>query len=114
MSNASANSPTVLPLDTDKTAKLTDQLLSNNLKRQLKAVTELAGSGELGDLVLIDFLKGIDTNHPPVAAGKAYQLLANNESVTVQTFLAEALPRGVVTPSSDQDVARPRTPSMPF
>ncbi|MEM7066676.1 MAG: GUN4 N-terminal ARM-like repeat domain-containing protein, partial [Cyanobacteria bacterium P01_B01_bin.77] len=57
MSNASADSPTALPLNTDKTAKLAEQLFSKNLKRQLSAVTELASADEPGIAILIDFFK---------------------------------------------------------
>ena len=102
MSNASADSPTALPLDSDKTAKLVEQLLSNNLKRQLSAVTELASGNESGISALINFLK--DTGGPSVASGKTYQLLSISESLTAQTFLAEAFPQGVVTPKSDQGI----------
>ncbi|MEM8614279.1 MAG: GUN4 N-terminal ARM-like repeat domain-containing protein [Cyanobacteria bacterium P01_H01_bin.105] len=102
MTNASADSPAALPPDTDKTAKLTEQLLSNNLKRQLSAATELASAGEAGILALINFLK--DTDDPSIAVGKTYQLLSKSDSVVAQTFLAEAFPNGVVMLNSDQGV----------
>ena len=102
MTNASADSSTALPIDNDNTAKLAEQLSSNNLKRQLSAVIELANTGESGILVLINFLK--EASEPSVAAGKAYQLLSSRESVTAQTFLAERYPNGVVTPVSDRGV----------
>ncbi len=102
MTNASADSPTVLPIDNDKTAKFAEQLLSNNLKRQLNAVIELANAGAPGIFILMDFLKNAD--EPSVAAGKAYQLLNTSDSDTAHTFLAETLPDGVVTPASDNDM----------
>ncbi len=107
MTNASADSPTVPPIDNDKidndkTAQLANQLLSNNLKRQLSAVIELANAGDPGISTLIDFLKNAGT--PSVAAGKTYQLLSTSDSVVAQTFLAETLPHGVVSPTSDQGV----------
>lgn len=104
MSNASADSPTAPPPNTDKTAKLAEQLLSNNLKRQLSAVTELASTDESGIAILIDFLKANADNGPSVTAGKAYQVLSTSESVAAQTFLAETLPHGVVTLKSDQGI----------
>lgn len=102
MTNASADSPTALPIDTDATTKLTEQLLSKNLKRQLSAAVELANAGESGILILIDFLKQVD--EPSIAAGKAYQLLNTSDSLAAQTFLAETLPNGVVKPASDLGV----------
>lgn len=101
MTNASADSPTAFPANTDSTGKLAEQLLSNNLKRQLSAITELAAS-DSGVSILIDFLNNIDK--PSTAAGKVYQLLSSSNSVTAQTFLAENLPNGVVTPVSDQEI----------
>lgn len=101
MTNASADSPTALPANTGNTVNLAEQLASNNLKRQLSAVTELASTDESGIEVLIDFLKTmVATDTPSVAAGKAYQLLNVSESLTAQTFLAETLPSGVVTLNS--------------
>ncbi|MEM9265764.1 MAG: GUN4 N-terminal ARM-like repeat domain-containing protein [Cyanobacteria bacterium P01_F01_bin.13] len=102
MSNVSADSSRAIPLDPDKTSKLAEQLLSNNLKRQLSAVTELASTGEPGIDVLINFLKTADV--PSVAAGKAYQLLSTSESITAQTFLADILPNGVVPLMSDRKI----------
>ena len=102
MTNASADSSTALPLDTDNTAKLTEQLLSNNIKRQLSAATELANAGESGIFVLLNFLK--NATEPSVAAGKAYQLLSTCDVLEAQTFLAETCPNGVVTPNSDQGI----------
>ncbi len=104
MSNASADSPTALPPDADKTAKLAEQLLSNNLKRQLSAVTELAGSGEAGVAVLTDFLKAVSTNGPSVAAGKVYQVLSASDSITAQTLIAETFPNGIVPATSERGV----------
>ncbi|MEM1255490.1 MAG: GUN4 N-terminal ARM-like repeat domain-containing protein [Cyanobacteria bacterium P01_H01_bin.21] len=98
----SADSSTALPVDNDNTAKLAEQLLSNNLKRQLSAVKELTDTGESGILILLDFLKAVD--EPSAAAGKIYQLLSISESVTAQTFLAERFPNGVVKPVSDQGI----------
>ncbi|MEM7063990.1 MAG: GUN4 N-terminal ARM-like repeat domain-containing protein, partial [Cyanobacteria bacterium P01_B01_bin.77] len=88
----------------DKTAKLAEQLFSKNLKRQLSAVTELASADEPGIAILIDFFKTSATSEPSAAVGKAYQLLSNSESVAAQTFLAEALPQGVVPLKSEQDI----------
>ena len=104
MSNASADSPTVPPLDADKTAKLAEQLLANNLKRQLSAVTELAGSGESGVAVLTDFLKTVSASGPSVAAGKVYQVLSTSDSVAAQTLIAETFPNGIVPIDSEQGV----------
>ena len=104
MSNVSADFPTAIPPDTGNMVKLAEQLRSNNLKRQLSAVTELVNTGESGLLLLIDFLKEVSTSGPSVAAGKAYQLLCTSESITVQTFLAETLPQGVVMLNSAQSV----------
>ena len=67
----SADSSTALPVDNDNTAKLAEQLLSNNLKRQLSAVKELTETGESGILILLDFLKA--AGEPSAAAGKIYQ-----------------------------------------
>ncbi|MEO0350530.1 MAG: GUN4 N-terminal ARM-like repeat domain-containing protein [Cyanobacteria bacterium P01_A01_bin.15] len=105
MSNVSADFPTAIPPDTGNMVKLAEQLRSNNLKRQLSAVTELLNAGEPGLLLLIDFLKDVSTGGPSVAAGRAYQLLCTSESITVQTFLAETLPQGVVALNSAQSVA---------
>ncbi|MEO0396175.1 MAG: GUN4 N-terminal ARM-like repeat domain-containing protein [Cyanobacteria bacterium P01_A01_bin.137] len=104
MSNVSADSSTAIPLDSDQTSKLAEQLLSKTLKRQLSAVTELASMGESGVAVLINFLKDTTTGESSVAAGKVYQLLSISESVVAQTFLAEAFPNGVVSLISDQGV----------
>ncbi|MEM1241430.1 MAG: GUN4 N-terminal ARM-like repeat domain-containing protein [Cyanobacteria bacterium P01_H01_bin.26] len=104
MSNVSADFPTAIPPDTGNMVKLAEQLRSNNLKRQLSAVTELVNAGEPGLLFLIDFLKEVSTSRPSVAAGRAYQLLCTSESITVQTFLAETLPQGVVDLNSAQSV----------
>lgn len=103
MTNASADSPTVLPVDPDKTSKLAKQLFSDSLKRQLSAVKELATAGDVGIAMLIDFLKTAGESSS-VAAGKTYQLLNASDSVTAQTFLAETLPNGVITLASDQGV----------
>lgn len=105
MTNVSADFPTALPQDADNTVKLAEQLSSNNLKRQLSAVTELVNTGESGLNVLIDFLKTAKAAEtPPVAAGKVYQLLSTSESVTAQTFLAQAFPDGVVPVKSAQNI----------
>ncbi len=102
MTNVSADSPTALPLDNDRTAQLAEQLFSNSLKRQLGAVTELASGGESGVTILIDFLKNID--EPSPAVGKAYQVLSDSDSIAAQTFLAERFPNGVVMPVSDKQI----------
>lgn len=102
MTNVSADSPTALPLDDEKTAKLVEQLLSNSLKRQLGAVTELASGGESGIAALVDFLRNM--SEPSAAAGRVYQVLSNSDSVVAQTFLAERFPNGVVTLVSDQQI----------
>ncbi|MFG6099966.1 GUN4 N-terminal ARM-like repeat domain-containing protein [Leptothoe sp. ISB3NOV94-8A] len=102
MTNASADSPTVIPMDDDKTAKLAEQLRSNNLKRQLSAVTELISAGDSGVTVLMGFLK--EASEPSVATGKTYQVLSTSDSVAAQTFLAEAYPNGVVPAISDKGV----------
>lgn len=102
MSNVSADSPTAIPVDPDKTSKLTEQLRSNNLKRQFSAVTELANIGEPGISILIAFLENKDNCGP--AAGKAYQLLNTSESLTAQTFLATTYPRGIVPLNSAKGV----------
>ncbi|MBT9316038.1 GUN4 domain-containing protein [Leptothoe spongobia] len=102
MSNVSADSPTAIPLDPAQTSKLTEQLLSNNLKRQLSAVTELANTGESGISVLINFLEDVANCGP--AAGRAYQLLSTSDSVAGQTFLAKTYPHGIVPLNSDRGV----------
>ncbi|MEA5466205.1 GUN4 N-terminal ARM-like repeat domain-containing protein [Leptothoe sp. PORK10 BA2] len=101
MSNVSADSPTATPRDSDQTSKLAEQLLSQTLKRQLNAATELASMGESGIAVLINFLKHTANGEVSVAAGKTCQLLSTSESVAAQTFLAEAFPNGIVPVSSD-------------
>ncbi|MEM7793042.1 MAG: GUN4 N-terminal ARM-like repeat domain-containing protein [Cyanobacteria bacterium P01_C01_bin.118] len=100
MSNVSADSPTAIPLDPDKTSKLTEQLRSNTLKRQLAAVAELADAGEPGISVLIDFVKDAANCGP--AAGKAYQLLGISDSIAAQSFVATA--SGVVVVKSERNV----------
>ncbi|NEQ48596.1 MAG: GUN4 domain-containing protein, partial [Leptolyngbya sp. SIO3F4] len=102
MSNVSADSPTAIPLDPNTLSKLTEQLFSKNLKRQLSAVTELANTGESGISVLINFLEGTTDCGP--AAGKAYQTLSISELVSAQTFLAETYPNGIVSLNSDRGI----------
>ena len=102
MTNVSADSPTALPLDDEKTANLIEQLLSKSLKRQLGAVTELASGGEPGIAALVDFLRNM--SEPSAVAGRIYQILSSDDSVMAQTFLAERFPNGVMTPASDQQI----------
>ena len=102
MSNVSADSSTAIPSDANIPSKLVEQLNSNNLKRQLSAVTELVNAGEPGISVLITFLE--DAANCGATAGKAYQLLGTSDSVAAQTFLAETYPNGIVPLISDQGV----------
>jgi hypothetical protein len=64
--------------------------------KQLPVIHTLIAAGELGYPVLIDFLKVQADAPPTIAAGRAYQHLYNVTDETVQAFLVDRFPQGIV------------------
>lgn len=91
----------------NKIDALTLALQTQNLKKQLPAIRDLATLGPEGEAALIEFvrlrmaLKNPD--QPTPAHGSAYQYLYQSPSTEAQALI-EAFPKGLVCPQSSQGV----------
>lgn len=95
--SASPDSPSAIA--SEKFDVLADALSSDSLKKQLQAIRELAGFGEVGDRLLVTFVKGA-ANSPTAAHGSAYQALYKADSATAKAFVAESRECLVAMPSA--------------
>ncbi|BCX13331.1 MAG: GUN4 domain-containing protein [Thermosynechococcus sp.] len=88
-------------------ADLREQLYSGNEKSQLAAMTTLSTAGSEGYDLLQEFLKDSATFSPPPAPwvrGQAYRLLCYSREASVQAFLQQHYPQGVIPLRSDRGV----------
>ncbi|MDA0867240.1 MAG: GUN4 N-terminal ARM-like repeat domain-containing protein, partial [Cyanobacteria bacterium] len=93
MENPTAPQDAIEPL---KTA-----LQSSPPQKQLPLIQTLITAGEPGYPVLVDFLKTHGDAPPTLATGRAYQYLYGVTDATVEQFLAEHFPKGIVPLSPD-------------
>ena len=91
----------------EKLGTLTAELSAGTLKKQLRAVHELAVLGAEGENALVEFLHlRMDSQNPqqPTAAhGRAYQLIYGGSSAVAKAFLDE-FPAGLVCPRSAKNI----------
>uniref|UniRef100_UPI0025FA3821 GUN4 N-terminal ARM-like repeat domain-containing protein n=1 Tax=Thermosynechococcus sp. OHK43 TaxID=2763133 RepID=UPI0025FA3821 len=88
-------------------ADLREQLYNGNEKSQLAAITTLSTAGSEGYHLLQEFLKDSATFSPPSAPwirGQAYRLLFQSPEASVQAFLQQHYPQGVIPLRSDRGV----------
>lgn len=75
---------------------LRDRLSHNTEKKQLSTLQELETLGQSAAPVLIDFLSQRSSQPPTVLDGKAYQILLRLNTESVQSFLTQHFPKGVL------------------
>jgi hypothetical protein len=89
------------PLDLNQ---LASQLAQASEKNQLQIIEQLAGQGEAGWTVLQDFLKNTPCQPPQLAIGCAYQVLYALPEQSVQDFLQQTFPGGVLPLQSERGI----------
>ncbi|MEG3439535.1 GUN4 N-terminal ARM-like repeat domain-containing protein [Pannus brasiliensis CCIBt3594] len=85
-------------------SKLASQFPTESEKNQLQMIPRLAGAGEAGLSVLMDYLVAASTDPVNLVAGKAYQLLYQSDSDRARQFLAERFPNGCVPLKTARDI----------
>ncbi|MBR8830221.1 MAG: Ycf53-like protein [Chroococcopsis gigantea SAG 12.99] len=83
---------------------LASQLLSESEKNQLQLISRLAGGGEAGLKVLMDFLLSTDPVPVNLVTGKAYGSLYGAKTEATETFLHQNFPTGIVPLESDRHI----------
>ena len=76
-------------------------IYSETEKNQLSTVAKLLNEGETGLKILMDWMVSLENSDDNLALGKAYQALHSRKDPSIQEFLANNYPYGVVPLKSE-------------
>ena len=83
---------------------LKDRLRSQSGKNQLKVVSQLVDTGELGLTALMEWMLSQRNESANLAMGKAYQAIYSANTPQTEEFLAVNFPRGIVPLKSERNI----------
>ena len=88
----------------DDIKDLNHPIYSESDKNQLKLVSQLLEAGETGLNILLNWMISVQGEVDNLALGKAYQALYLDSNPTIQGFLVNNFPQGVVPLLSEQNI----------
>ena len=96
-------------IDSPALNELIATLSTGTLKKQLKAISELAvvdadHTQEAVEALITFVREGLATGEPTAAHGSAYQALFVHSSKSAQSFVTSDMPSGLIVPRSEQAV----------
>lgn len=93
-----------LPCNASDIDSLRTQLIGGSEKVQQQLIPHLAGEGDNGFDILMEFLYQRRENPANSVDGKVYQLLFNSDSAKAKEFLQTHFPEGVVPLKSERNI----------